>query len=130
MIKTLSQLFLNTIKSYPKPDFMLYKKEGKYVPISTGEWGDRVKYLALGLKDLGFQSGDKMILLSENSPEWVTSDFASLCLGGISVPIYNSLVPFRLCIMGFPTSRLLSIFLSWLIIFLLKALSLSLEKIF
>ena len=93
MIKTLSQLFLNTIKSYPKPDFMLYKKEGKYIPISTGEWGDRVKYLALGLKDLGFQSGDKMILLSENSPEWVTSDFASLCLGGITVPIYNSLVP-------------------------------------
>ncbi len=93
MIKTLSQLFLNTIKSYPKPDFMLYKKEGKYIPISTGEWGDRVKYLALGLKDLGFQPGDKMILLSENSPEWVTSDFASLCLGGITVPIYNSLVP-------------------------------------
>jgi long-chain acyl-CoA synthetase len=93
MIKTLSQLFLNTIKSYPKPDFMLYKKEGQYVPISTGEWGDRVKYLALGLKDLGFQSGDKMILLSENSPEWVMSDFASLCLGGITIPIYNSLVP-------------------------------------
>ncbi len=93
MIKTLSQLFLNTIKSYPKPDFMLYKKEGQYVPISTEEWGDRVKYLALGLKDLGFQSGDKMILLSENCPEWVMSDFASLCLGGITIPIYNSLVP-------------------------------------
>ena len=93
MAKTLSQLFLNTIKSYPKPDFMLYKQDGKYVPLSTQEWGDRVKYFALGLKELGFQPGDKLVLLSENSPEWVMTDFASQCLGGVTVPIYNSLVP-------------------------------------
>jgi len=93
MAKTLSQLFLNTIKSYPKPDFMLYKKDGQYVPLSTQEWGDRVKHLSLGLKELGFQKGDKLVLLSENSPEWVMTDFACQCLGGVTVPIYNSLVP-------------------------------------
>ncbi len=71
---------------------MLYKKEGQYTPISTAEFGDRVKHLSLGLRDLGFETGDKLIILSDNRPEWVITDFASLSLGGITVPIYTSLV--------------------------------------
>ena len=92
MVKTISQLFLNTIKLYPKDDLMLYKKEGKYVSISTDEFTRRVKYFSLGLRDLGLDSGDKLIILSENRPEWVITDLANLCLGGITVPIYTSLV--------------------------------------
>jgi len=93
MVETLSQLFLNTIKSYPKDDLLLSKKEGKYGPISTEEFADRVKYFSLGLRDLGLEAGDKLIILSENRPEWVISDIANLCLGGITVPIYTSLIP-------------------------------------
>lgn len=92
MTDTISQLLLNTIKSYPKDDLFLYKKEGKYVPISTEEFGKRVKYFCLGLRDLGFEEGDKMIILSESKPEWIISDLGCLCLGGITVPIYTSLV--------------------------------------
>lgn len=93
MVETLSQLFLNTIKSYPKDDLLLFKKEGKYVPISTEEFADRVKCFSLGLRDLGLEAGDKLIVLSENRPEWVISDVANLCLGGVTVPIYTSLIP-------------------------------------
>jgi long-chain acyl-CoA synthetase len=93
MVETLSQLFLNTIKSYPKDDLMLSKKEGKYVPISTAEFADRVKYFSLGLRDLGLEAGGKLIIFSENRPKWVISDIANLCLGGITVPIYTSLTP-------------------------------------
>ena len=93
MVETLSQLFLNTIKSYPKDDLMLYKKEGKYVSISTEEFADRVRCFSLGLRDLGLEAEDKLIVLSENRPEWVISDIANLCLGGITVPIYTSLIP-------------------------------------
>lgn len=93
MVETLNQLFLNTIKSYPKDDLLLSKKEGKYVPISTEEFADRVKCFSLGLRDLGLEAGDKLIILSENRPEWVISDVANLCLGGITVPIYTSLIP-------------------------------------
>lgn len=93
MVETLSQLFLNTIKSYAKDDLMLYKKDGSYTPISTDEFGKDVKHFALGLRELGYEAGDKLIILSENRPEWVMTDLANLCLGGISVPIYTSLVP-------------------------------------
>ena len=93
MPETLAQVLLDTIKKYPKPDFMLYKKEGRYVPISTEEFGKHVKHLCLGLNDLGLKRGDKIIILSENRPEWVISDLAHMCLGAITVPIYTSLVP-------------------------------------
>lgn len=93
MIETVSQLVLNTIKSYLKEDLILYKKEGEYVPVSTEEFGNQVKYFCLGLRDLGFEAGDKLVILSETRPEWVISDLASLCSGGITVPIYPSLVP-------------------------------------
>ena len=93
MVETLSQIFLNTIKTYIKDDFMLYKKEGSYTPISTQEFADRVKYFSLGLKDLGLKAEEKMVILSENRPEWVISDMGNLCLGGVTVPIYTTLVP-------------------------------------
>lgn len=93
MVETLSQLFFNTIKTYIKDDLMLYKKEGQYTPISTGEFETKVKHFCLGMKELGMGTGDKMIILSENRPEWVISDLANLCLGGVTVPIYTTLVP-------------------------------------
>lgn len=93
MVNTLAQLFLHTIKSFPKADLMLYKEAGEYKPISTEEFGDWVICLSLGLRELGLNKGDKLALLAENSPEWVMTDLASLCLGSITVPIYTSLVP-------------------------------------
>src|SRR4030043_2336472 len=93
MAETLAQVLLNTVKTYSKPDFMLYKKEGRYQPVSTEEFGRQVKHMCLGLKDLGLQKGDKVVVLSENRPEWVITDHANLCLGVSTVPIYTSLVP-------------------------------------
>ncbi len=93
MAKTLAQMLLNTLETHPRPDFMLTKKDGRYVPISTGEFGRQVRLFCLGLKELGLAKGDKVILLSENRPEWVMCDMANLCLGAITVPVYTTLVP-------------------------------------
>jgi len=93
MVETIGQLFLNTVKSFKKDDLMLYKKEGSYVHISTEEFSNKIKYFSLGLRDLGFGAMDKLILFSETRPEWVITDIANLCLGGITVPVYAYLVP-------------------------------------
>lgn len=93
MVTTLAELIVNTLKAYPKPDFMLFKKEGAYTPISTGEFGAGIKHLSLGLMALGFEAGQKLCLLSENRPEWTMTDLATLCAGGLTVPIYTTLVP-------------------------------------
>lgn len=93
MVTTINQLFSYTIKSFPKDDLMLYKKEGRYVSISTEEFGNKVKYFSLGLKELGLNPEDKLVILSETRPEWVMTDIAAQCAGGITVPVYPSLVP-------------------------------------
>jgi long-chain acyl-CoA synthetase len=93
MVDTLSQLLLNSVKSYPKDEFLLVKKQGAYAPISMAAFGEAVKLLSLGLRALGLSKGDKLIILSENRPEWTITDFACLCNGGITVPVYTTLVP-------------------------------------
>lgn len=93
MIKTLPQMLSHTLDNYPKPDLMLYKKEGEYVPLSTEEFVRKVRHFSLGLKELGIKVGDKVAILSENCPEWVITDQAVLNLRGITVPIYTTLVP-------------------------------------
>ncbi|MCU0244043.1 MAG: long-chain fatty acid--CoA ligase [Acidobacteria bacterium] len=72
---------------------MLSKKDGTYAPISAAEFGAGVRRLALGLRALGFEPGQKLCLLSENRPDWTMTDFATLCAGGLTVPIYTTLVP-------------------------------------
>ncbi|MBP1769205.1 MAG: fadD [Candidatus Aminicenantes bacterium] len=93
MVTTLAGLLANTVETYPKPDLMLVKKDGAYTPISTREFGESVRNFALGLRALGFEAGQKLCLLSENRPEWSMTDFATLTAGGLTVPIYTTLVP-------------------------------------
>jgi len=93
MVETISQLFLNTVKAYQKDALMLHKKAGSYTPISTEEVAAWVKDFSLGLQSIGMHKGDKLIIFADNSPFWVMTDVANLCLGGITVPIYTSLMP-------------------------------------
>ncbi|MHB8054287.1 MAG: AMP-dependent synthetase/ligase [Candidatus Aminicenantales bacterium] len=93
MIETLCQIPLNTLRNYEKPDQILYKESGRYVPISSREFYDRIRHISMGLRGLGFAPGDKLIILSENRPEWVMTDFAALGAGGVTVPIYPTLMP-------------------------------------
>ncbi len=91
MIDTLAAMFLHTVKTFPKEEFLLEKKSGAYRPVSMADFERRVRHLALGLRELGFRAGDKLCLLSENRPEWAVTDFAVLCSGGLTVPIYTTL---------------------------------------
>jgi long-chain acyl-CoA synthetase len=93
MVNTLSELFLNTVDAYPKNDLLLYKDKGRYVAISSEDVRRRVMLFSLGLQSLGLNRGEKLIILSDNRPEWVMADFANLCAGGVTVPIYPSIVP-------------------------------------
>ncbi len=93
MISTIPNLHLNTIKTYSKDSILSFKEKGQYVPISTAEFDRKVRLTAYGLRELGHSRGDKMAILSENSPDWIICDYANLCLGGITVPIYPTLVP-------------------------------------
>src|SRR5262245_44484127 len=76
----------------PKTDQLLYKERGAWRPISTAELCDTIRDQALGLRSLGVAPGDRVAILSENRPEWTTTDFGILSAGGVTVPIYPTLL--------------------------------------
>jgi long-chain acyl-CoA synthetase len=91
-VTTLTELFLQ-IATYGKPDCMLHKVGGSYQPVSTAELVDRVRRLATALPGMDVERGDRVALMAENGPHWPTVDFATLCAGGVLVPIYPTLLP-------------------------------------
>ncbi len=92
-VTTLGRLFLHSCRTHRKPDRMMVKRDGAWKSISTAEFETTVRRLSLGFQALGLKPGDRVALLSENRPEWVMADFAALTAGGVTVPIYTSLLP-------------------------------------
>jgi long-chain acyl-CoA synthetase len=64
---------------------------GRWTPISARDFSFTVRCLSLGLNALGVQPGDRVAILSENRPEWAMTDYAVVCGGAMSVPIYATL---------------------------------------
>src|SRR5215813_11564486 len=89
-VRTLCDIFLK-VASSDKPDFLVSKVGGEWRPISASDFSYTVRALSLGLNGLGIQPGDRVAILSENRPEWAMSDYAILCAGAWSVPIYPTL---------------------------------------
>ncbi len=61
--------------------------------ITTSEISKKVAGAALYLKDLGVEKGSKVGIISNSRIEWLIADLAILSVGGISVSIYQSLLP-------------------------------------
>lgn len=86
-IRTLNDIFF-TVVSRDHDRAMLSRVNGVWTPISAAQLNRWVMATARQLQSWGIGQGDRVVLLSENRPEWAVTDFATLLLGGIVVPIY------------------------------------------
>jgi long-chain acyl-CoA synthetase len=68
--------------------FLGYKHNGEWVAISWAETARRVAGLANSLKKMGLSKGDRVMLVSENRPEWCIADLGIMAAGCITVPTY------------------------------------------
>ncbi|MDG2269729.1 MAG: long-chain fatty acid--CoA ligase, partial [Alphaproteobacteria bacterium] len=57
---------------------------------SWAEAREQVTSLARGLRAAGVQHGDRVLLVSENRPEWGIADLAIMSAGAITVPAYTT----------------------------------------
>lgn len=87
---TLPGFCLEALLRHNKLDAVSEKRGREWVHISGVEFVRRVRHIALGLRDLGIQPGDRVGLISENRPEWSIVDLAILSAGAITVPIYTT----------------------------------------
>ena len=72
---------------------MMVRRDGIWTPISAAQLRRWVLSMARQLQVWGIAKDDRVVLLSENRPEWAVTDFATLLLGGIVVPIYATQTP-------------------------------------
>lgn len=72
---------------------MLTRVSDQWIPISAREFYRDATGVARALHEWGVAKGDRVAILSENRPEWAVTDFASLLLGAVVVPIYATLTP-------------------------------------
>ena len=73
-----------------KNPYLWKKLNNKFVPLSWAEVREQVEAIAKGLINLGILKGDRVVILSENRPEWQIADLAIMAIGAISVPAYTT----------------------------------------
>lgn len=72
---------------------MRYKRYGIWQPYTWKDYYLSVKYLALGLLSLGFEPGDKLLIIGDNAPHWYYAELAAQANHGASVGLYSELTP-------------------------------------
>lgn len=88
--QSLAEMFLFQVKRYGKRELYRFSREGCW---QSYTWEDsllRVRDIALGLFSLGVEKGDRAAIFSGNRVEWSLIDWANICAGVLTVPIYSS----------------------------------------
>ena len=83
-------LFSHQSESLNTKPYLWEKSNGKFNSSSWGEVKEDVEALAKGLLNLGILKGDRVVILSENRPEWQIADLSIMAIGAISVPAYTT----------------------------------------
>jgi len=88
--KTLPELFFGEAKKQLDKPLLWYKKNNQYKSYSWRVVRERILLLSSKLIKLGIKKGDKVIIVSENNPNWFITDFAIMLAGGVTVPAYTT----------------------------------------
>jgi long-chain acyl-CoA synthetase len=90
-ISTINDLFCR-VAAASNPRAILWQDEfGLWQPISSDQIYQRVRALAQAFLSWGAKKGDRIALIAENRWEWAVTDFASLAISAVDVPIYPTL---------------------------------------
>lgn len=84
----LPQSFLEALDRHPSPRAQIYRTAAGWQTISSEELLRRIAGVAKALRELGIGPGDRVAVFAPNCPEWHVADFATLGIGGVTVPVY------------------------------------------
>jgi long-chain acyl-CoA synthetase len=84
----LVSMFLTRAAEKGDQPFLWAKRGGAWQPTSWREAAGQVAALAESLARIGLQRGDRVMLVSENRPEWLIADLAIMAAGCVTVPTY------------------------------------------
>ena len=90
---TLPALFLKRVQEHPDTVALREKDFGIWNEYTWSDWGEQSRLAGLGLMALGLQRGDRCSVASEINREWIFTDLAILCAGGITNGVYPTDAP-------------------------------------
>ena len=86
----LVSLFLSRADEREEAPFLWAKRSGQWQSISWAEAARQICLIAEHIRGLGLGEGDRVLLLSENRPEWCIADLAIMAAGCVTVPAYTT----------------------------------------
>ncbi len=91
--RSLAELFLSRAQFFGDRVLYRFASDGHWKSCTWREAHLRVRQIALGLASLEIKKGDRVAIFSANRVEWSLIDWANICLGALTVPIYSSSTP-------------------------------------
>ena len=86
----LVSMFYTRVDEGEDKPFLWRKDAREWVPLSWREVGNQVAALAESLLGLGLTAGDRVVLVSENRPEFLIADMGIMAAGCVTVPTYTT----------------------------------------
>ncbi|MDQ3078292.1 MAG: long-chain fatty acid--CoA ligase [Pseudomonadota bacterium] len=83
-------MFLTRAREQGDKPFLSARRNGGWHAISFAEAARQVAALAESLKRIGLKTGDRVMLVSENRPEWLIADLGIMAAGCVTVPTYTT----------------------------------------
>jgi long-chain acyl-CoA synthetase len=90
-LNTIADLPFHAAGRFAKPMLVGRARGGEIDGASSKEVFETIREVSLGMTALGVAAGDRVAILAESRPEWLTTDVAVLTCGGVTVPIYPTL---------------------------------------
>ncbi|WP_232680114.1 long-chain fatty acid--CoA ligase [Nocardioides sp. R-C-SC26] len=85
---TLASMVRARAQSHPHDVAMRHKSLGVWRETSWAEYWDLVECAGHALISLGIEPGDRVSIQSENRPEWLVLDMATVAVRGVTVGLY------------------------------------------
>jgi long-chain acyl-CoA synthetase len=88
--QNLPQMFFEKADARGAAAMFWSKRYDAWQPVSWHDARDTVSAISRGLRRIGVERGDRVMLVSENRPEWGLADLAIMSAGGVTVPAYTT----------------------------------------
>lgn len=85
---SLPALLFACARDHPDRPMLHSWQGGGWVGLPWGAFVQQVAAVSAGLAAAGVQAGDRVLLVSENRPEFLIADVAIMCMGAVTVPTY------------------------------------------
>ena len=88
--RSLPHMMLDLARAWHDRPMLRHWRGGGWQRITWAEFASRVAAVATGLRAAGVMPGDRVVLVSENRPEFPIADTAIMAIGAVTVPTYTT----------------------------------------